>query len=282
MKARPDNFKEMKINFEIEKTNYTCDVSEPFDISIPVSFNGPQPNIYDVDRASSKAVQTVDFVGDTRKGGSCNFEEYKIIPHCNGTHTECVGHVSFERIPVNEILKDSFIPSTLITITPERASDTNDNYIPDKNKTDLMITKKILEDKLKDANDNFSDGLIIRTLPNDDSKKSRRYMETLPPFFSIEAMEYIVSLNVKHLLMDIPSVDRTFDEGKLTAHHIFWNVPYESHDVDGEKHSMKTITEMIYAPDEVKDGKYLMNIQIPNFVTDAAPSRVLVFKVESL
>lgn len=269
----------MKIKFETANKIYSCDVSDPIDISIPVNFNGAQPNSYDVVKATGKAVETADFIGDTRRGGSCNFEEYKLIPHCNGTHTECVGHISLERLSINNTLKDSFIPSTLITVTPEKTFDTNDNYIPDKNENDFLITKKILKEKLKDADKYFLDALIIRTLPNDDSKKSRQYMNEQPSFFSIDAMEFIVSLNVKHLLMDIPSVDRTFDEGKLTAHHIFWNVPFESHEVEKEKHSMKTITEMIYASNEVKDGKYLMNIQIPNFVADAAPSRVFVYKV---
>ena len=269
----------MKINFTIDGKVFSCDTSQPIDISIPIVFNGEQPNTYDVNKAAAKAVETAEFIGDTRKGGSCNFEEYKLIPHCNGTHTECVGHISFERISVNDTLKDAFIPSTLISVTPEKALETNDNYIPVKNENDYMITKKILEERLSKADTKFLEGLIIRTLPNDDTKKSRRYMENLPPFFSIEAMEYIVSLNVMHLLMDIPSVDRTFDDGKLTAHHTFWNVQYESHEVDKDKHSMKTITEMIYASNEVEDGRYLMNIQIPNFAADAAPSRVLVFKV---
>lgn len=270
----------MKINFETGGKTYSCDASMPIDISIPMIFNGKQPNTYDVDKAAAKAVETAEFIGDTRKGGSCNFEEYKLIPHCNGTHTECVGHISFERISIQNVLKDSFIPSALISVTPEKAFDTSDNYIPEKNETDLLITKKILEERINKADKNLLEGLIIRTLPNDDTKESRRYMENLPAFFSIEAMEYLVSLNVKHLLMDIPSVDRTFDEGKLTAHHIFWDVPYESHEVHKDKHSMKTITEMIYASDEVKDGRYLMNIQIPNFVADAAPSRVLIYKIE--
>lgn len=270
----------MKINFELNNISYTSDSSKPIDISIPINFNGAQPNTYDIPKAEAKAVETAEFIGDTRRGGSCNFEEYRLIPHCNGTHTECVGHISLERIAVNTILRDSFIPSVLITVTPEKAIDTKDNYIPDKNENDFLITKKILEEKLKDEDKNFLDGLIIRTLPNDNSKKSRQYMKEPPPFFSIEAMKFIVSLNVKHLLIDIPSVDRTFDEGKLNAHHIFWNVAYESHEVDREKHSMKTITEMIYASDEIKDGKYLMNIQIPDFVADAAPSRIFLYELE--
>ncbi|MDQ3019563.1 MAG: cyclase family protein [Bacteroidota bacterium] len=270
----------MKINFEINSKEYSCDTLESIDISIPMIFSGEQPNTYGVAEAASKAVETADFTGDTRRGGSCNFEEYKLIPHCNGTHTECVGHISLERISIHDILKDSFIPSTLISVTPEKALDTKDNYIPQKNENDFLITKKILSAKLKGADKNFLNGLIVRTLPNDDSKKTRQYMKQLPPFFSIEAMQYVVDFNVQHLLMDIPSVDRTFDEGKLTAHHIFWNVPLESHEVDNENHSMKTITEMIYASNEIKEGNYLMNIQIPDFTADAAPSRVMIYKVK--
>jgi len=269
----------MEIKFKIDNKEYSCDTTKPIDISIPLKFNEIQPNTYDVDKATSKAYEKSDFIGDTRRGGGCNFEEYRLIPHCNGTHTECVGHISFERISIHNTLKDSLIASTLITVKPEKAFDTNDKYIPEKNEEDFMITKKILEEKLVDSDKDFLEGLVIRTFSNDHSKISRRYMENQPPFFSIEAMEYIVSLNVKHLLMDIPSVDRTFEEGKLTAHHNFWNVSYESHEIDKENHSMKTITEMIYASNEVDDGKYLMNIQIPNFVADAAPSRIFLYKL---
>lgn len=269
----------MKIKFEINKKTFESDLSIPAEISIPLLFNSEQPNTYNVEKASAKAYETGDFIGDTRCGGGCNFEEYKFVPHCNGTHTECVGHISLERISINKTLKNSFIPSTLITVTPEKAFETNDNYIPEKNTDDLLITKKVLQENLKSVEPGFTEALILRTLPNDISKKSRDYMQSFPPFFSIEAMEYIVSLDIKHLLIDIPSVDRTFDEGKLTAHHIFWGVKPESHDVDSNVHSLKTITEMIYASNDIQDGKYILNIQIPDFVSDAAPSRVLLYSV---
>lgn len=269
----------MEFKFNIDNKEYSCDTSNAIYISIPLIFNGEQPNTYNVDKALAKAYKAGDFIGDTRRGSGCNFEEYKLIPHCNGTHTECVGHISYDRISIHNTLKDFLIPSSLITVTPEKAFETDDKYIPEKNSKDLMITKKILEEKLTDSDKGFMEGLVIRTLSNDISKKSRRYMEDQPPFFSIDAMEYIVSLNVKHLLLDIPSVDRTFDEGKLTSHHIFWQVPYESHEIDKDNHSMKTITEMIYVSNEVEDGEYLVNIQIPNFVADAAPSRVLLYKL---
>lgn len=269
----------MKFYFDSGNKKYFFDTAYPLEISIPVQFNGSQPNTYDVPAASAKAFETGNFVGDTRRGGGCNFEEYKIIAHCNGTHTECVGHISFERISVNETLKESFLPATLISVLPDKANETGDTYIPEKNKDDYLITKKSLEEKLENADSNFLKAVIIRTLPNDDSKKSRQYMKNFPPFFSIESIKYICDLGTEHLLIDMPSVDRTFDEGKLTVHHIFWNVKFESHEVNKKNHSLKTITEMAYVDNKIPDGKYLLNIQIPDFIGDAAPSRLMLYQL---
>jgi arylformamidase len=267
------------IKFDINNKEYCINTHEGIDISIPLVFNGEQPNIYDVEKASAKAFESKEFTGDTRQGGGCNFDEYKLIAHCNGTHTECVGHISDERISIHETLKDSFIPSTLISVTPVNAFNTTDNYSPHKGKEDRMITIKLLQDSLGDFNVDFTEGLIIRTLPNDESKKSRIYSRNLTPYISIEAMEFISKLGVKHLLVDIPSVDRAFDKGRLTNHHIFWNVKQGSHEADKKNHSLNTITEMIYVPENADDGIYSLNLQIAPFVSDASPSRPVIFKI---
>lgn len=269
----------MKVQFSINNTEYSINTREGIDISIPLDFNGEQPNVYDVEKASAKAYESEQFIGDTRRGGSCNFEEYKLIAHCNGTHTECVGHISDERISIHNTLKDAYIPSTLITLTPVEAFNSTDNYSPHKRKEDVMITVKSIQDSLGNLNKDFIEGLIIRSLPNDDSKKSRRYAKTAPPFFSIEAMGYINKLGVKHLLVDVPSVDRAYDKGRLTCHHVFWNVNQGSHEVDKDNYSKNTITEMIYVPDDVKDGNYMLNLQIAPFVADASPSRPVIFRI---
>ena len=261
---------------------YKVDIDHPIDISIPLNFNGKQPNAYDVPHATSRAYEDDNFIGDTRKGGSCNFEEHKLIPHCNGTHTECIGHISLARISIHEVLQGRLITCTLITINPTDGQESSESYLPDKQTGDKLITKNALTKALADYNKDFTEGLIVRTLPNDDSKKLRRYMEEPPPYFSIEAIKFITDLNVKHLLVDTPSVDRAFDEGKLTSHHLFWQVPLESHDVDSENHSLKTITEMIYVHSSINDGQYLLDLQIPNFVADAAPSRPLLFRIEKI
>ena len=266
----------MKVLLDIEGKKIQIDFSKGKDISIPLFFNGDQPNTYGVDKATAKPYQDGQFIGDTRKGGPCNFETYSFTPHCNGTHTECIGHITDERIDILSSLNEEMIPATLISITPKS---TNENYIPYLNNDDLVITKEDLELQLKDVNPGFLKGVIIRTLPNSESKKNKDYMKAEPAFFSIEAMEYIVSLGVQHLLVDTPSVDRLLDEGNLSAHNIFWETKEKEFNLNTKN---KTITEMIFASEDIKDGSYLLNLQVPAFVSDAAPSRPILYRLNDL
>jgi len=267
----------LKLLFQKSGKTYQVDTDHPIDISIPINFNGEQPNAYGAPRASAKTFEAGAFIADARRGGSCNVEEYRIIPHCNGTHTECVGHISYERISIQTVLKSSWIPATLISISPLPALDCDEACRPEKKAEDLLLTKQALAHALRNVSNDFLEGLIIRTLPNEPSKCSRKYGDPPPPYFSVDAMKFINELKVQHLLVDVPSVDRTFDEGKMTTHHIYWNVPEGSHEVNAQRHSLKTITEMIFVPDDVADGSYLLNLQIPSFVGDAAPSRPVIY-----
>ena len=263
----------MIAKIEIKGLILEVDFSKAHDISIPLIFNGSQPNTYNVNKAVSQAYRDGQFIGDTRKDGPCNFETYSLTPHCNGTHTECIGHITKERVDILSSLKDLMIPSHLISINPES---TIESYNPELNKEDLLISKERLVEKLKNVPKKFLEGLIIRTLPNDQSKKSQNYMEVKPPFFSIDAMEYIKDLGVKHLLVDTPSVDRLFDDGILSSHNVFWDTTDKEYN---PKTRNKTITEMIFVDDNISDGNYLLTIQIPAFVSDAAPSRPIIFEI---
>ena len=143
----------------------------------------------------------------------------------------------------------------------------SESYIPDLNAEDNIITKKEIKKCLKKTNPYFLNAVIIRTLPNSEEKKRKNYMKENSCFFSIEAISYLVSLGVKHLLVDTPSVDRLFDDGHLTAHNIFWETEKKKFN---PKSRNKTITEMIYVADSINDGQYLLNLQIPPFISDAA------------
>ena len=234
------------------------------DISIPLRFNESQPNAFGVDAATTVSL------GDIRRGGSVNFEKYTLIPHCNGTHTECVGHITKERISVRDCLQDVFIPAVLVSVEPEIEEN-----------GDCVITMAALQNAgvKPPATAGGTDALIVRTLPNDDSKLTRVYnAENIPPYFASLAMEFIVECGFKHLLVDMPSIDRIYDGGKLINHRIFWNVEPESFDINTASRIYSTITELIYVPNEVTDGSYLLNLQIAPFEADAAPSRPILFQ----
>ena len=271
----------MTISIEINGQTETVDINNPIDISIPLQFDCPQPNAYGVEPAVAKACRAGDLVGDTRRGGSCNFEQYTLIPHCNGTHTECVGHITLERISVADCLRDVFLPATLISVDPENPGEARETYSVGFGENDRLITKSVLETLLTDpANFNLLESaLIIRTLPNDNSKLTREYTDNIPPYFSNEAMDYIVSLGVKHLLIDTPSIDRLYDEGKLSNHRTFWGIEAGSFETNTATRLYCTITEMIYVPNDVEDGEYILNLQLAPFAADAAPSRPLLFRL---
>lgn len=260
---------------QFEGQTITFDSRKPIDISIPLDFHGAQPNAYGVEAATAKACEAGDLVGDTRRGGSCNFEQVTLIPHCNGTHTECVGHITHERISVRDCLKDVLLKAQLISVEPEQARTTPETYGVRFGEDDRVITANALRSAVKgDA----SDALIVRTLPNG-GKTARRYIDDIPPYFTTEAMEFIAVSGIRHLLVDVPSIDRLFDEGRLSNHRIFWNVEPGSFETTENSRIQSTITELIFVPDRIADGDYLLNLQIAPFASDAAPSRPVLFPI---
>jgi arylformamidase len=270
----------------LNNQTYKIDGENPLGIAIPLLFNGAQPNAYGVENAASKPYEAGKLVGDTRRGGSCNFEQVKFIPHCNGTHTECVGHITNERISVHDCLKDVFIPAALISVKPENALESGETYAVELSENDRLITQKAIGNALSNLEKNNPKSkiqnpksLIVRTLPNDESKLAQTYLENIPPFFSTEAMKFIAESGVKHLLVDMPSIDRIFDEGKLSNHRIFWNVQQGAFETNEKSLIQNTITELIYVPNEIADGNYLLNLQIAPFASDASPSRPILFNI---
>ncbi len=274
----------MEARVIIEGFEWRFDAKDPIDISIPLIFNGPQPNAYGVPPAAAEPCVSGDLIGDTRRGGSCNFETYTFIPHCNGTHTECVGHLTRERISLRDCLQDVLIPARLITIDPRYSSGTAETYSVSIDTSDRLITREQLQSAAGNRSANGMvrsphEALIIRTLPNDDRKLTRQYVDVVPPYFTTEAMQFIVESGFAHLVVDLPSVDRLYDEGKLSNHRIFWKVEPGSFEADDTTRRKSTITEMAYIPNKVEDGEYLLNLQIAPFSSDASPSRPLLLRL---
>lgn len=265
----------MIIRIEMNDNTYKFDSDSGIDISIPVRFDSKQFKAFRAEPAFVEFYNGDDFTVSIESGSGCNCPVFTFAAHLHGTHTECVGHISKQ----NHILQDTakippYVFGQLITVKTVKADGCNETYDPDFEKNDFVITQKMLQQKITKK----CDALIIRTTPNEHDKRTRNYDETPPAFFTNEAMQYILDIGIEHLLVDMPSVDRLNDEGKLSNHHIFWDVEQGSHDVPKPSH--KTITEFIYVPERVKDGAYILSINPGNIRSDAAPSMPILYEIE--
>lgn len=240
--------------------SYHADLSKPIDISIPLRTGEKNVNAWHSSPVKIEPVRMGDWIGDVKQGGSVNFRNISFNPHGNGTHTECVGHISKEDYSINQCLKNFFFIAELITILPDEMEN-----------GDKIITKQHIENCLIDKH---PEAIVIRTLDNNLSKINMHYTNTNPPYIHYEAAELITTLGINHLLIDLPSVDKEADGGKLLAHHAFWQYPQNTK-------LERTITEMIYVPNTIFDGTYLLNIQIASFENDASPSKPVLYQLNA-
>lgn len=247
----------MRVQIIHKQKNYTADLNNPFDLSISMGINSVLA--WGVSSLDIKPFQRNNWIADVTLGSPVNFNNIFFNPHAHGTHTECVGHISSNKESINQELKRFFFISKLISVSPK------------KQNQDFVITKSMIE-KLVNEEDGI-DALIVRTLPNSNKKLSKNYTGTNPPYLLQEAAKYIVEIGIKHLLIDLPSVDREQDDGLLTSHKAFWNYPINTR-------RNCTITELIYVDNSISDDFYLLNLQFSPFENDASPSRPLIFKLE--
>ena len=88
----------------------------------------------------------------------------------------------------------------------------------------------------------------------------------------------LVERGIEHLVVDLPSIDRAHDEGRLTAHRIFFGLPPRLNvSCRRQRAPRATVTELAYIPDDVADGAYLLELQVPALGGDAVPSRPLLY-----
>jgi kynurenine formamidase len=155
-------------------------------------------------------------------------------------------------------LTQFFFLAELISIVPEKQEN-----------GDKIITWEQIRSALQNEN---NQAIVIRTLPNYSEKLSKQYSDTNPAFIEAKAMTELIALGIEHFLVDLPSVDKEMDDGVLAAHHAFWEHP--------EKTNLnRTITELIYVPEEVADSQYLLNLQIAPFENDASPSKPILYAI---
>ena len=242
---------------QIDGKEVCCDLSMPHDISLHINGEAA-PNAFWLPKAEFNAFRMGSFVGSIEEGGPVRCDVVTLAPHGNGTHTECVGHIAGKKYIITTCMKDVVDLAQVVSV------DLGGGRIIKKNKRaalDLACKNRV------------TSTLIIRTMPNPDTKRDRVWSGHNPAYMHIDAMRLVVEHNVRHLMIDLPSVDREEDSGALVAHHEFWQWP------DAPR-TKCTITELIYVPDTIDDGRYVVMFNVAPFDGDAAPSRPMLFALQ--
>lgn len=248
----------VEIQLTHNNKNYTANLQNGYDLSLSFGAGGDNPNAFHILPSVNEPIKVGDFVGSVAQGSGANCFVTTFCAHGNGTHTECCGHITLEHHSINKHLPAFFCAAELITINPKLTD--NGDYV-----LDLSCISNI---EL-----NNTEALIIRTLPNEVDKKSRSWSGQNPVYCDHELLQFLASKNYLHLLIDLPSVDREEDEGKMLAHKAWW---YQN----SELRTSATITELIYIDDKILDGLYLLNLQVAPMESDAAPSRPVIFELK--
>lgn len=279
----------MRVHFTHGNRALVADLADALPIAIPLDFDGPQPAHFGVRAAHAVALNADGFVGDVRAGGSCNCEELRLTPHCNGTHTEGVGHLTTDRVPVTDSLRGGLLVAAVVSMKPVAPEATPETTHPAPAPDDQLLTAAALATacnalaphwQASSPRHWFPEALVIRTLPNSADKLSRHYVGENPaPYLTREAADWLVAHGVMHLVVDVPSIDRAHDGGHLTAHRVFFGLPAGAKRLAEAGRPQATITELAFIAPMVRDGWYLLDLQIPAFLTDAAPSRPLLYPV---
>jgi arylformamidase len=256
----------MTAEFHFEHGSVQVDLDRGIDLSDPFTDHGNGPLAWGIDHPKFSPVRAGDFVGSVAEGGSVNFRDLFLNPHGNGTHTECLGHITERPYSVNRKWEASFHVATLIEVEPAVLEEAE----APREKGDHLFLRQQFEEKLEGKRPDIS-ALIVRTHPYPGTRP-RNYSGNDPPYFHPDAIGYLRERGIRHLLTDLPSVDKENDGGMLPAHHAFWNVP---EDPDHER----TISELIRVPEGTEEGNYLLELQVAPVENDAAPSRPVIHPI---
>lgn len=228
-----------------------------FDLSIPVEFG--RPRAWYLDGPRREPVRLGDWVGDVAQGGSVNFFDVHFNPHAHGTHTESVGHVVHETVNAVQLGIAPWMRARVVRIPVH-----------------TMLTLDELRASSAAAWD--FDALVLATQAG--NLAERDWRQTNPPAIEPEALAWLANHGLRHLLVDLPSVDPEEDGGALAAHRAFWGLPPGAQRLADARWPEASLTELIQVPSDCPEGLYMLNLSLAPMHGDAVPSRPILFPAE--
>jgi arylformamidase len=242
------------------------DLSRPVSLARELDFHRAQPQHFGAPAATSQPYRAPGFSGSVADGASCNCEVISVIPHCNGTHTESAGHLTREPLDAHRVVPPGLLPALLISVVPVAATNVTEASDPKPPPGDFLITRAAIESAWPAWTPFAPQALIIRSA-----------QAPALPYLSCEAAQAIVQQGIEHLVVELPSLDREHDAGRLSAHRVFFGLPTGVSSLRQVGRPGATVTELAHIPESLADGPCLLELQIPAWRGDAVPSRPLLY-----
>lgn len=248
------------------------DFTRATSLALPLDFDAPHPRHFGAPAARSEAFRVEGFEGakafegEVARGASCNCRSITLVPHCNGTHTESVSHLTLEQRPLHEFVPLEPIPALLLTVAPCDAAGCGEDSDPTPLPGDRVLTRAGLLVAWERHMAGQPRALLLRTGGGNGDN---------PPFLTRQLATELVERGIEHLVVDLPSVDRSADQGRLTAHRIFFGLPAGVTSIATAQRASCTITELASFPLQLTDGPCALQLQLSAFSGDAVPSRPL-------
>jgi hypothetical protein len=187
--------------------------------------------------------------------------------------------VTDERIAVSERVAGGVALALLVTIAPVAAGDTAEDSDPRPQPGDRLVTASALSAACARHAGPPHTALVVRTATGADVPHAHYVGPAPAPYLTRQAAAWLVERGIETLVLDLPSADRADDGGRLTSHRVFFGLPPGSRKAGDARRPRASITELAWIGAALADGWYLLDLQIPPFLADAAPSRPLLYPV---
>jgi kynurenine formamidase len=237
-----------------------------------LDFAAAHPRAFGAPPATTAPYVAGDFNGEVARGASCNCRSVTLVPHCNGTHTESVAHLTREGLLLGDLVPLAPLPALLLSVSAEDAAASAETADPPPRPGDRVVTARAILAAWSAADPLPQPPavLVLRTRITDEAE---------PPYLTLEAMRLLVARGIVHLVVELPSVDRGDDQGRLGAHRVFFGLPPGSTRLADAARPQATITELAQVPDACPDGACAVQLQLTAWSGDAVPSRPVWYAV---
>lgn len=263
----------MKASLALGGGEVQVDFARPVELARPLAFDGSSARHFDAPAARAEPFSIGAFSGEVASGASCNCRTLTLTPHCNGTHTECVGHLTLEPLDAWRVVPQVPVRALVVSVTAEDVGG------------DRVVTRARLAAAWREAAppsppQAAPQALILRTMSGGGAEGGHD-PAAIAPYVAADAAEWMVAQGIAHLVLDLPSLDRSHDGGRLAAHRVFFGLPAHSRHLADAARPHATITELAHIPAGLADGPCLLAWQVPAIAGDAVPSRPLAYRYES-